>query len=159
MATRFEDTPQDVIDFVSNVQEKYFPNLSTAIIKIFFDVKKRKSEGKFVLARIKKANDEIKILAMNDDGSMPDYLLFIDKNVWQNISDTDKEKLIYHEFCHCEVDFEKENPYMIKGHEIQTFYDEIEFVRDDPRWIERVGAIASHVYDPDNNEMPEDNGQ
>ena len=34
---------------------------------------------------------------------------------------------------------------------LQTFYAEIEYCKDDPRWIERVATIADSLYDPDAN--------
>lgn len=147
--SRFEDAPQQVIDFVSNVVVEHFPELQGCLIKVMYDTKKRKSGGRLVLARIKKTNDELKAFAVDEGGNPYDYVMFLDKLVWENISESDREKLVFHELCHCQIDLDSSDQFKIKDHEIQTFYAEIEFVRDDPRWVERVSAIAESVYDPD----------
>ena len=145
---RFEDVTSDVNRLVSKIIDDQFPNLEGAVIKVLFDIKKRKSGGRYVIGRIKKANDEMKALATNDEGIPPDYIMFIDKSVWQVLEDRDKERIVFHELNHCEVNFDSENQYRIRDHEIQGFYSEIDFNSDDNRWSERIGTIAEHVYDP-----------
>lgn len=157
MASRFEDVGDDLVGFVEDVQRDNFPALNSAVFRILYDTKKRRCDGKLVFARIKKASDDIKTLAADDNGISPDYIMYIDKNIWLVLSVEDKTRIVYHELCHCETNFESEdNPFKVRGHEIQTFYDEIEYNKEDPRWLERVSAIGEHVYDPDNNEAPSD---
>lgn len=154
--SRYEPVPSDVESIVEEMKTKRFSNLDSAYIMVIFDNKKKVSNGRHVIARIKKMNDELKFFAMNDAGFTYDYAMFIDKNIWMVLDDRDKERIIFHELSHCEVDFEKSNPYGIKDHEIQGFYDEADYNIDDLRWSERIGVIATAVYDPENNEMPED---
>ena len=149
---RFEDVTNDVIKIVDDMVNEKFPELRTANITVLFDTKKRKSGGRFIIGRIKKANDEIKALATDQNGIAPDYVLFLDKMVFLALEDIDKKRVIKHELYHTDYDSEVENPYKIKDHEIQTFYSEIEDNKDDPRWVERISTIADHIYDPDNNE-------
>jgi hypothetical protein len=49
--------------------------------------------------------------------------------------------------CYTDVDFDKPNPYNTRDAEIKTFYEEIEYNKDDPRWMERVEAIAISIYE------------
>lgn len=155
--SRFEDAGDDVLGFVIDVQQEKFPWLNAAVIRILYDTKKRRSGSRLVFAKIKKTSDDIKTLAADDNGVSPDYILYLDKNVWAAISDEDKKRIVYHELCHCVVGNDTVPvQYKIQDHEIQTFYDEIEFNKDDPRWLERVSAIGEHIYDPDNNEAPSD---
>ena len=147
--SRFEDAPKQTIDFVEKVVNDNFPELQGSLIKVMYDNKKRKSGGRLVLGRMKKTNDELKAFAMDENGNPFDYIMFLDRLVWDNIEEKDKEKLVFHELCHCHIDGEATDTYKIKDHEIQTFYAEIEFVRDDPRWLERVSTIAASLYDPD----------
>jgi len=149
---RFEDVTSDVEQNVQTIINDQFPALEGSVIKILYDTKKRKSAGRFIIARIKKANDEMKILAMNENGVPPDYIMFIDKQVFQELNDRDKERIIYHELCHCEVDFNSDNQYKIKDHEIQGFYSEIDYNKDDDRWAERISAIAESIYNPPEDE-------
>lgn len=145
---RFEPVTIDVIKFCDFVKTEYFPSLDGANILYVFDTKKRKSKGKYVIATIKKMNDEKKFLSMDDDtGLTYDYAIYIDKNIWNTIDDSDKKRVIFHEFCHTDVDFDKDNPYNLRDHEIQGFYDEIEFNKDDERWNERLSLIAESIYD------------
>ena len=149
---RFEDVTSDVTRMVDGMVDSDFPELRTANITILFDTKKRKSGGQFVLGRLKKANDETKALAVGEDGVAPDYVLFIDKNVFDALDPVDKKRLIYHQLCHTHYDGDCENPYKVKGPEIQTFYSEIEYNNDDQRWAERLSVVAESVYDPENQE-------
>lgn len=155
--SRFEDAPAQTIDFVEDVMINNFPQLQGALIKVMFDTKKRKTGGKFVLGRIKKTNDELKAFALTDDGRPYDYVMFLDKLIWDNIDEKDRERLVFHELCHCLVDMESQDQFKIQDHEIQTFYAEIEFCHDDPRWGERVATIAAHLYDPDSEPPDTDN--
>jgi len=148
--SRFEDAPMQTSAFVENVVANNFPELQGALIKVMYDNKKRKAGGRFVFARIKKTNDELKAFAVDEAGTPYDYVMFLDHLLWDAISDKDKEKLVFHELCHCLVDLDSAtDQFKIQDHEIQTFYAEIEFVRDDPRWVERLSAICASVYDPD----------
>lgn len=147
---RYEPVTDEVYVAGEAVIMGFFPDLVAASILYVFDTKKRVSEGKIVVAKIKKMNEEMKFMAMNDDGVTYDYVVFIDKNVWDVLDETDRKRILFHEFCHCTVDFEKKNPYNLRGHEIEGFYDEQNYNHDDPRWSERVSTVAESVYDPEN---------
>ena len=150
--SRFEDAPLQVVEFVEKVVEDEFPALQTALFKVMFDTKKRKSGGRYVFARIKKTNDELKAFAVTEAGQPYDYVMFLDKLLWEGIEDADRKRLVFHELCHCVTDFESNaDQYKIQDHEIQTFYAEIEFTSDDPRWVERVSLICESLYDPDSD--------
>ena len=145
---RYEPVPSDVEKFCDNVRYARFPELEGINILYIFDNKKSTSNGKITIAKIKKMNDEMKFLAMANSGLTYEYAIYIDKSIWFNLTDSDKERVIFHEFCHCDVDFEKKNPYGLRGHEIEGFYDEIED-DNDLKWKERVALIAEHVYEKD----------
>lgn len=157
--SRFEDAPSQTSNFVEDVMNNHFPELQGSLIKVMYDTKKRKSGGRYVFARIKKTNDELKAFATNDAGQPYDYVMFLDKALWDALSESDREKIVFHELCHCQVDLNSNDQYKIKDHEIQTFYAEIEFVREDPRWLERVDAICDSVHDPDAELPATDDGE
>jgi hypothetical protein len=146
--SRFENVDQETVDFIREIIGKDFERLVNAKIKILFDTKKRKSGGNYTLGRMQKANDLIRTLTFDeteDEGY--DYILYLDKVVWSSIDEKDKERLVRHELCHCDVDFEKDNPYALKDHEITDFYSEIEYNKDDPRWAERIAVVAEQIYE------------
>ncbi len=153
--SRYEPVPEQVVTLVDDVKDKEFPELDGAMFMSIFDMKKKAVGGRIVIARIKKMNDELKFFAMNDVGITYDYAIFIDKAVWDVLDERDKERVIFHELNHCEVDFDKKVPYGIKDHEIQGFYSEADYNADDNRWSERVSVIAQSVHDPE-AEAPEE---
>ena len=144
---RYEGATSETEALVEGIIREEFPNLDGANIMVVMDTKKKVSSGRYVIARIKKMNDELKFFTANDLGITYDYVMFIDKVIFNELDFDDQKRIIYHELCHCEVDPSKANPYGIKDHEIQGFHDEITFNEDDPRWSERISLIAESVYD------------
>lgn len=153
MDLRYEPVSNDVVNFCEEVKNDNFEYLHNATILYVFDNKKKASKGRICIARIKTLNEELKFYAMNNEfGDTFDYAMFIDKQVWNVIKEIDRKRIIYHEFCHCDVNSEKTNVYGLKDHEIQGFYDEAIYNADDKHWHERVSVIAESVHDPENKE-------
>lgn len=154
---RYEEAPMQVYDIMHSLIEKHFQELEHANILIMFDTKKKMSDGKFVLARIKKTNDEIRALTESEVYPLGyDYIIFIDKLIWENIEEEDKIRIMRHELRHANVNNEKDQPYLIRDHEITDFYDEVILNQDAPRWTERVTVIAESLYDPENKQVIEE---
>lgn len=150
MPTRYEDAPREVLDIVNAVRHRYFPELINVKINVLFDLKKRSSRGKLTLGRIQKTNDLTKHLSRNEataeDGY--DFILYLDKIVFNNIDDKDKERLLRHQLRHIFVDPETpKNPYRIVGHDVEDFFMELELNKDDLRWAERVEEVALSIYE------------
>lgn len=156
MELRYDAVPSQVVDFCEAIRLKNFLNLDGARIMYVFDNKKSVKAGRITIAKIKKTNDEMKFLSMEENGTTYDYVLTIDRTIWDALEERDRQRVIFHELCHCEVDMEKANPYGIKDHEIQGFYDEVPYNADDERWNERIAVIADSVYDPENQAPPEE---
>lgn len=148
--SRFEEATQEAQEILNEVTEESFPVLEGAIIKVLFDTKKKKSGGKYELGRIQKCNELMRHLsADNFHPNGYDYIIYIDKNVWQEIPREDKKRLVFHELCHTEVDFEKTEPYRVRGHTIEGFHEEVDYNQDDPEWGQRLANIAESVYEKD----------
>jgi hypothetical protein len=149
---KFEDVSENVYEMMKNVIKEHFPELVNARFKILFSTKKKTSGGKICFAWIQKTNDLIRHLtteeADSEDGY--DYIIYIDKLIWDNIEETDRIRLMRHELRHTHVDLESSsNPYKIRGHSIEDFYSEIELNKDDPRWAQRVAVVAESLYSRD----------
>ena len=104
------------------------------------------------MGRLQKSNELLKHVTssetLNEEGV--DYFLYIDKMLWNNIENIDKVRLIRHELQHSDVDMDSAtNPYKIKGHEIEDFYDEVERNSDDIRWAERCVTMLESLYEMD----------
>jgi superfamily I DNA/RNA helicase len=150
MSTRFEDVPSQYYTMMQDIIGKSFTHLSNAVIEMVFDTKKRTAGGRYVLGRLQKSNDFTRHLsAKNDIPEGVDYFLHLDKATFEAVNDADKIRIIRHELQHAEVSYDKTNPYGIRDHEINDFYDELEYNKDDTRWLERVSVIADALYSRD----------
>ena len=150
MASRFEDVPAQHYTLMQDVIGKSFTHLSGAVIEMIFDTKKRTAGGKYTIGKLQKSNDFTRHLSSsNSTPGGVDYFLYLDKLIFENVDETDKIRIIRHELQHAEVDYEKTQPYGIRDHEITDFHEEIEFNKEDARWVERVATIADSLYNQD----------
>ena len=143
---RYEDVTENVYDILHNVVREFFPGLVNAKILCIFDLKKRMSKGNIVLARIKKSDDLIRHLTINNAGEEDgyDYIMFLDQMIWQSIEEVDKVRIVRHELRHCFIT--DEGNYSIIPHDIEDFAAEIELNSDDIRWSTRVAELCMHLY-------------
>lgn len=149
---RYEDPLPEVLDLVDHVQREWFPYLVNAKIKVLFDTKKRSSKGHFVLGRIQRCSTVLRHLTRDEARSADgfDYILYLDKAVFDAVDQSDRIRIIRHELRHCFYDLDsKTNPYQLVGHDIEDFYDEMDLNKDDPRWRERIASVAASIYDND----------
>ena len=150
MVNRFEEATNDVIDKVNEVIRNKFPQLNGVSIEVVMDLKKRKSGGSYVLVKLDKSSAILRhISADNINPEGVDYILYIDKTVWIELSERDRERVIAHGLYHTDCDFEKEIPYNVRKPTVQTFYEEIADNQDDDRWAERLDLVAESIYDRD----------
>ncbi len=150
MGLRYDEVSDHVLDLLREVKSNDFPELVNARIKVLFDLKKRKSGGMIVLARIIKTNDLIRHLTRNgaDHHEGYDYIVTLDKKCWENITDLDRIKILRHELRHTFFDIESEdNPYKLLNHSVSDFYEEVELNKNDPRWRERVATLTEDIYE------------
>ncbi|MCI4625346.1 MAG: hypothetical protein L3V56_05220 [Candidatus Magnetoovum sp. WYHC-5] len=152
MPSRYEDVPDDVAKFVRETIDKFFSELINVKLKVLFDTRKRMSKGKPVIGRIQKTNDLTRHLTKNDvyDNEGYDYIIYLDKLIFTNIDEKDKERLIRRQLRHIFVDPENpKNPYKLLSFDVEDFYAELELNKDDIRWAERVMEVALALYDED----------
>lgn len=150
MGLRYDEANDHVMELLKEVRSKDFPELVNAKIKALFDLKKRKSGGMVVLARIIKTNDLMRHLTRDgaDRHDGYDYIITLDKKCWDNITDLDRVKILRHELRHAFFDIEAEdNPYKLLNHSVSDFYEEVELNKNDPRWRERVATLTDDIYE------------
>ena len=153
MSSRFEEATTDIIDKVNEVVRTKFPALNGCNIEVVMDTKKRKSGGKFVLVKLDKASPIVRhISADNSNPDGVDYILYLDKTVYVEMSEDDKTRIIAHGLYHADVDFDKEIPYGVRKPTVQTFYEEIADNQEDARWAERLDLMAEGIYDRESDE-------
>jgi hypothetical protein len=159
MGLRYEDVPDSVANLLRDVKAQHFPELRNANIKVLFDLKKRTSGGQVVIARIMRTNDLLRHLTIEDAerGEGYDYIVTIDKVCWENTNDEDRARILRHELRHAYFDMDSDkNPYKLQNHSISDFYEEVEMNKDDPRWRDRVGALAESIYEQQKEARSED---
>ncbi|MFZ3047003.1 MAG: putative metallopeptidase [Desulfatirhabdiaceae bacterium] len=152
MELRFEPAPQSAYDLLNKVKKDIqFHQLLNANILMLMDTKKRTLSGKLAFASLSKTNDIERFLSVDDievaDGY--DYIMRLDSMLWHAIEDQDRIRILRHELCHADVDVDSDTPFKIQPHEVEDFYSEIEFNKDDPRWMQRMAAILDVLYNPE----------
>jgi hypothetical protein len=150
MGLRYEEVTEDVMRMLDEVQTKHFPELRNAKIITLFDLKKRQSGGRVVLGRIMKTNDLLRHLTKDEAVAVEgyDYIIALDKQGWEAITDPDRVRILRHELRHTYYDIESEaNPYRLLDHSVSDFYEEVELNQDDPRWRERVATVVHDIYE------------
>jgi len=147
---RYEDVDSSVVKVLDEVRSTWFKELSQAKIKCVFDLKERKSKGRVVLASIRKTNDLLRHLTAEEakDEFGYDYIISIDKVVWEAIGPEDRVRLLRHEGRHAFYveDEDAKDPYKIVDHNIQDFIEEVKLNQDDPGWAMRVATLAEDIY-------------
>ena len=146
---RYEKVNQDVYGLLTKVVDENFDELHDVNFEVVFDTKKKTKGGRIVAAYIKKVNDLISYLSANDF----EYMIFLDKKIWEAIEEPDKYRLFRHELYHVFIDARDEDvKYNLKDHDFEAFKAEIEIESregGDQLWQERIYVIADAIYNKD----------
>lgn len=146
---RYENANKEVYELLTKVINENFDELSDVNFEILYDNKKKMKNGKVVPAEIKKINDLISYLSTNDF----EYMMFLNKEVWNAIKDADRYRLLRHLLCHVFIDASHDDvKYNLKDHDFEAFKMEIEIESKeggDQLWQERIDAVADALYAKD----------
>ena len=146
MENRYEDITDNVIGVFVKTVEDWFPEVGNLKIKLMFDLKKKIVKGKFTLAYIELVNEKLRFLTSSklvEDGF--DYLLVLNKVVWEIADETDKTRIMRHELRHI---FEDESDKLtLLPHDISDFSEEIALNSDDPNWGVSLTSAALDKYE------------
>ena len=149
---RYEECPSYVYEKFDEIVEEYFSSYVNLNFVLLFDEKKKKSQGRFVVAQIQKPNELVKYFtSSSSDPEGVDYVITFDKKVFENAYEIDRERIIRHELQHVEYISDSDNPCKIRGHEIEDFYEEIKRNEDDPKWKERVVNMAESLHEDEDS--------
>ena len=99
----------------------HHPRLAQAQIAYLF-VESLTRKGKELLAKIKKAG------ALERYLGEVDYVLIVNYEAWQHLTDAQRRALIDHELCHCTVTSDKSGKprYGLRGHDLEEFTEIVE---------------------------------
>lgn len=143
---RYAEANEEFVEIFLNVLENNFPQLQHLKFKLIFDLKKRISAGKLVLASIELTSPKLKFFSKDKiavEGY--DFILFMDQKAWDLSGALTKERIIRHELRHVIIN-EKGEPKIV-GHEIEDFYAEVELNKDDPEWRMKLATLVRDVYE------------
>jgi hypothetical protein len=143
---RYEEANEEFVEIFLDVLEKHFPQLQHLKFKLIFDLKKRISKGKLVLASIELTSPKIKFFSKDKvavEGY--DFILIMDQKAWDLSGLLAKERIIRHELRHVFIN-ETGEPKIV-GHEIEDFYAEVELNKDDPEWRVKLATLVRDVYE------------
>jgi len=148
MSHRYVEASEEAIEKTKQTIKQWFPALELATIKVLFDTKRRTKGNKMVLGKIMKATDLIRRLTDNLTEEGCDYIMFLDRVVFENISEEDKIRLVRHELRHCKVTGTQEKPkFKLIPHDIEDFEIEIELNKDNVGWARNAAQVASDIYE------------
>jgi hypothetical protein len=146
---RYEDASSSEYALLDKVRSEFFRELFGAKIKIIFDLRKKSSGGKIVLAKVYKTNELIRHLTQEGLDELTkgtDLIIFIDKLFWSLVEEIDKIRVLRHELRHVAYCPEKKFPYQLIGHDVEDFEYEIRLNQDDIGWRKRVAELTSIAY-------------
>lgn len=113
----FRPAPPDVSMLVGRLIATFFPQLRAArLVLAIREQAEDVGEGKVMVAGA----------GVNDTAGATDfeYLVWVAWDVWQIITDGDREALLFHELTHCDRD--EEGRPMLKPHDAGVFNQEVE---------------------------------
>jgi len=146
---RYEDAAEAEYKLLEKVRSESFRELFDAKIKILFDLRKKSSGGKIVLAKIYKTNELIRHLTLENLDHLTmgtDLIIFIDKLFWSLVEEIDKIRVLRHELRHVDYCPEKKFSYQLIGHDVEDFESEIRLNQDDIGWRKRVAELTLLAY-------------
>lgn len=144
--TRYEECDESLVKIFLDVLEERFSHLENLKFKLIFDVKKKVNKGNFVLADIALTSDKLKFFTKDNiaiDGY--DYIITVNRKVWELANDKDKRRLISHELRHAFIN--EKGDCRLVGHEIEDFYEELKLNQDDPEWSRSLAQVVSDIYE------------
>ena len=153
MKNRFEDASEKARVMLETIRAQHFKELNDAKILLLFDLKRRATADKITFAQIKKSDDLIRHISADDRDMVYgfDYIITVDKLLWDNIENTDRERVLRHELRHSKYDPESETIYKIRPHTIEDFHEEVELNHDDPQWGQKLAVSLEALYDQQKN--------
>jgi len=153
---QFEEGPSDADDIVKELifsGDKFFSALAGAKIKTLFNLKKKLSLGRIILAEIRKTSEIQRYLTAETIEYGYDFFIIIDKILWTRVitNRRDKIRLIRHELRHIDSNLGEFGKWGIRGHEIEDFHKEVESNKDKPRWAEELAILMSVMYEAEDD--------
>lgn len=148
MADEFEfKDASETMPLIEEIMQKYFPSYDLGLLRPYFYYKEKKIKGRTAMAYIRRSTEFEKCLLKSKD---IEYILMLDGNIWPELHDEDRKRLVRHELRHIYIDFDKEGEpkYGISDHDLIDFRDDYKLEHgvdyEDP--FLRASNTAMEVY-------------
>lgn len=151
---KYEDVENDVVELFEKVVDEYhFNNVADARFKLVYRNKKKGSRNFITIAEICSTSEMVRFLTSKEVEDGYDYIIIIDKNIWEALDEKDRIRVLRHELRHCDVVVNDKTgtiTYGTRKHTVEDFYEDIEIEAQpdgDSRWKERISATAESIYE------------
>ena len=153
---KYEDVTENINKLFEKVKNEYFGDMDGATFKLVYRTnRKGKKNCSLVFAEICSTSDLMKFLTADlvDSEEGLNYVIIIDKNVFEKLEEPDQIRILRHELRHCAIDVNDktgEISYLIRKHTIEDFYEDVEIESKDDgdsRWKERIYTIGESIYE------------
>lgn len=151
---RYEDVEEKVNEQLQKVILDYgFSDIADAKFKIVYRTKKKGKRDFITFAEICATSEMVKFLTSSEIEDGYDYLIIIDKNIYEVLDEKDQIRLLRHELRHTDVVVNEKTgtlTYGTRTHTIEDFFEDVEIENKpdgDMHWKERAVSIAVSIYD------------
>ena len=143
--SQFRKADSTVYSVFLDMIEKTFPELTGYSFGLLYREKIKKSKGGVVLAEVCRPGKLLSYFAKNDAGKPFDFLIVVDEMVWVCASEQDRIRIMRHELRHIHIS--DKGAIMLRGHDFQDFYVEVDLNADDPSWAQKLVEVTMAGYD------------
>ena len=150
----FFDVDEKTLELFNEIKTEHFMDLRDAEFQVIFRTKRKGNDDNLVVAEICKLNNIAKFLSTQipEVDDCLNYIIVIDKNVWNCLEDEDKFRVLFHELCHCDVQFKDDGTinYGLRDYTIKSFFEAVSMEQregGDPKWKDRVSMVGVSIYD------------
>lgn len=137
--SQFRKADSTVYSVFLDMIEKTFPELTGYSFGLLYREKIKKSKGGVVLAEVCRPGKLLSYFAKNDAGKPFDFLIVVDEMVWVCASEKDRIRIMRHELRHIHIS--DKGAIMLRGHDFQDFYVEVDLNADDPSWAQKLVEV------------------
>ncbi len=148
--SRYLEVEENVYTTLGGLLDKRFNSFATLNFKLVFDLKKRISKGKIVLASTEVATEKLRFLTSdNENPEGYDYLIIIDKVAWEYADDIDRERLLSHELNH--IFITEKGKLSLVDHDVNDFQLEINKNHSKPNWNIDLSTLTTSIYEQESD--------
>jgi len=115
----WQPVPQNILDMAWEIIERHHEHLRAANIAIIFRGSGTTTNGKLTIGKAAKVPAHFQHVF----NKPVDFLIWLAKDVWDDLRPEQRRALIDHELCHCSVG---KKGFALRGHDVEEFTEIVE---------------------------------